>query len=534
MNTENEKKWFVYVGDHHEGPLSVREVFDRKQQGQVTLESYVWCEGMADWLMLHQVPDLEGLLSSFSSAAPAGASAGDAPSMMVEALSPGVHAAVSVQPADDFSQDSSKEALSAPAQEAAAPQSNVTRAAASQGFTAHTTPHTSAAQSGKSGKSAGILKGLVIAAGVTALLFLVGLIGVSRSSNTSLHARFRPLLESVTSKVPVLKGAIKLIPRLADVKAQELADLDSARSASLESGGAIGLALSNSDPNRPLFYVSSNLPGQAKITLLIIGESETLLNRLQYSGQVGATLSHGFAKSDVVLMDGGQPLPKGDYRVYAFDSAEQGDEAAKNALSALNTVRGPEKLPAEIPQASKVVVSRKFFIGGERDQTYLTRLKSFHENIRKKADRELEELHQFAETLILQHNALTSGFQKLYKAKKVTPAMKAAWKRDSAAWVQISGQLDQTIQTWSKETLQNEFFYGKAYELVKNAFQSMRALFQLEIDFVEKNTDRNAFEIQHGKLLSEARDSLEIMRARTESLFKAPKTQSGLPSREGL
>jgi hypothetical protein len=522
MNTENEKKWFVYIGDHHEGPLSVREVFDKKQQGQVTLESYVWREGMADWLMLHQVPELETEITAL------------APAKSVEAA-PGVAAATAPTAAEPVAIEPE---VSAEVSPEPAPAPKAVEKTASMMETVSPKVQESVSIKKEKQKSStgagGVVKGLIIAVGALAIVAIVGLIGVSRTSNASLHARVRPMLESVVSKAPFLKSAIKLVPRLADVKPGELADLDSGRSASLESGARIGVGLSNSDPNRPAFYLTSNLSHGTQLTLLLIGEPDTLLNRLQVTVQMNATLSHGFTKSEVFLLEGGQPLPKGDYRVYVFDSSEQQDEAAKAELGSLNPNRGTEKLPAEVPQSAKVVIAKKFFLGGERDQTYLTRLKAFHENIRQKADRELSELHQYAETLILQHNSLTGEFQKMYKAKKLTASMKNSWKKDSAAWLQISGQLDQTIQTWSKETLQNEFFYGKAYELVKNAFQSMRTLFQLEIDFFEKNLDRNAFEIQHGKLLSEARDSLDLMRAKTEILFKAPKTQSGLPSREGL
>ncbi len=517
MNTENEKKWFVYIGDHHEGPLSVREVFDKKQQGQVTLESYVWREGMADWLMLHQVPDLENELTAL------------APMKSVEAAP--VAAPIAVEP----------EVLSPKAESVEPSPQPVTKTVEkAASMMESVSPKVQEAVSIKKEKqkstrgASGAIKGLVIATGVIALVAIGGLIAVSRTSNASLHARARPILESVVAKAPFLKSAIKLVPRLADVKPSELSELDSARSTALDAGARIGIGLSNSDPNRPSFYLTSNLPNQTQLTVLLIGEPDTLLNRLQYTGQMNVTLSHGFTKSEVFLLEGGQPLPKGDYRVYVYDSLEQQDEAAKAELGGLNPNRGTEKLPTEVPQSAKVVIAKKFFLGGERDQTYLTRLKAFHENIRQKADRELSELHQYAETLILQHNSLTGEFQKMYKAKKVTAAMKNAWKKDSAAWLQISGQLDQTIQTWSKETLQNEFFYGKAYELVKNAFQSMRTLFQLEIDFFEKNLDRTAFEIQHGKLLSEARDSLDLMKNKTEILFKAPKAQTGLPSREGL
>ena len=518
MNTENEKKWFVYIGDHHEGPLTVREVFDKKQQGQVTLESYVWREGMADWLMLHQVPDLENELTAL------------APAKSVEAA-----------PASTPEPTPTPTPAPTPSEpEVFSSKAEPVEPKVTAKMTETTSPKVQESVSIKKEKSksgsggSSLVKGLVIAIGVIALVGVGGLIGISRTSNASLHERVRPLLESVVSKAPFLKSAIKLVPRLTDVTPKELSELDSARSASLESGAQIGIGLSNADPNRPAFYLTSNLPHGTQLTVLLIGEPDTLLNRLQFTGQMNATLSHGFAKSEVFLLEGGQPLPKGDYRVYVYDSSEQQNEAAKVELGTLSANRGAQKLPTEIPQSAKVVIEKKFFLGGDRDQTYLTRLKAFHENIRQKADRELGELHQYAETLILQHNSLTAEFQKMYKAKKVTASMKNTWKKDSAAWLQISGQLDQTIQTWSKETLQNEFFYGKAYELVKNAFQSMKGLFQLEIDFFEKNLDRNAFEIQHGKLLSEARDSLDLMKNKTEILFKAPKTQGGLPSREGL
>ncbi len=505
MNSENEKLWFVYVGDHHEGPLSIEEVFVKKQQGHLTPESYVWREGMADWLMLHQVPDLESALNELLSA-PAEEPAPVAEQNPAEEKAP-------VDATGEPALDPAKTSAATPAPSLAS------------------IPASAAKDRRPMAKI--LVRGLFLSVFIGAIVSAGALIAISRTSNPSLHERARPILETAVTRAPFLRNTVKLVPRIADISASDLAELDSARTAPIDSGASIGLAVSTTDPNRPFFYVASNLPNRTKLVLLIIGEPETLLNRLQFSTRADITLSHGFAKTETILMEGGQPIPKGEYMVYSFEADTQEDEL-KASLEAIPASRAQIRLPTDVPASAKFVSAKKLFLGGQRDEVYLTRLKAFHDSIRQKAERELSELKQYAETLILQHNALTGGFQKFYRAKKPQAALRSKWKQESEAWLQISGQLEQTIQTWTPDTLQNEFFYGKAYELIKNAYESMRSLFLLEMEFFEKGGDRDAFDIRHGKLLSETRQALDLMRTRTEVLFKAPKTAGGLPSREGL
>src|SRR5689334_79785 len=40
-----EKKWFVYLTDHHEGPLSLAEIRERMSAGQIDRSVHVWAEG---------------------------------------------------------------------------------------------------------------------------------------------------------------------------------------------------------------------------------------------------------------------------------------------------------------------------------------------------------------------------------------------------------------------------------------------------------------------------------------------------------
>jgi hypothetical protein len=70
MNIENEKKWFVYVGDHHEGPFNAQEVSEKKNAGLVTEESYVWCEGMNDWVMLSDAKELSSEMKKLEPSTP--------------------------------------------------------------------------------------------------------------------------------------------------------------------------------------------------------------------------------------------------------------------------------------------------------------------------------------------------------------------------------------------------------------------------------------------------------------------------------
>ena len=64
MDGFTEKKWFVYVGDHHEGPFSLEDIQGKIGAGVVSTTSFVWAEGMADWKGMTEVPDFESVLSA--------------------------------------------------------------------------------------------------------------------------------------------------------------------------------------------------------------------------------------------------------------------------------------------------------------------------------------------------------------------------------------------------------------------------------------------------------------------------------------
>ncbi len=458
MNTEIEKKWFVYINERHEGPFTVDEISEKKNSGVVSDDSYVWCEGMPDWVLLSKTPELSVAKKKVSVPAP-----------KASKMSPGQRRTV---------------------------------------------------------------MGVCLVSGV-AVGTVLGLAGLSQFASDSLHAKLRPTLTKVSDTFPFLSGLFKLVPNLSDVKHEELMDLEDARQGSPENGVKIAVALSQNDPNRPFFYVSTNLPDKTKFDLYLVGIGETLLNRLQYSSEGSAKTNQGFGRTDVFLADGGQLIPKGEYQIFVVESNEQ-DETIRGTLAQLPDSRVKTKLPQGIPANSHFLITKTYFVGGEKDEVYLTRLKSFHEKIKQNSEREATELRQYADTLGMQFKTMSTEFGRLYNAKKPSPVAVAVWKKDAELWQQINSQLDQTIQTWSTETLQNEFFYGKVYQQVKSTYETLKSLFTLENGYVSQPIERSAFDIQHGKALSEANEAVSLLQTKLDLVSKAPKSAGGLPTREGL
>src|SRR5688500_11761725 len=73
--SDQEKIWFVYQTDHHEGPFSVEEVAGKAKQGLVTSQTLAWRDGMAEWVAAESIPDLRPVFGA--AAAPEAESPGE-------------------------------------------------------------------------------------------------------------------------------------------------------------------------------------------------------------------------------------------------------------------------------------------------------------------------------------------------------------------------------------------------------------------------------------------------------------------------
>jgi predicted Zn finger-like uncharacterized protein len=126
-----EDAWLVSVAEGEQRTMKLEEVIDAYNTGVVTGETYIWKDGMADWVPLAEAPEIVAALNDASGAAapaqPEPASAPAAPLRAPVAFSPPVAAAARREPTrgrsgDLFGAGAAEEevATSAPAQAARA------------------------------------------------------------------------------------------------------------------------------------------------------------------------------------------------------------------------------------------------------------------------------------------------------------------------------------------------------------------------------------------------------------------------------
>jgi hypothetical protein len=552
MDGFNEKKWFIYLGDHHEGPFSLDEIQSKLGQSEVTASNYVWCEGMPDWKVMTEVTEFEPLLNVAGPKPPSPQSV-EVPASPLS-LVPAPEAALSVEPASAPAPQE-KQVIAALSSvpsgngaAAVAPLSleldTMTRPAATSSAPRKRTP-----ASGP--KSRSIFKSLLVAA-VVAVVLLAGLrFGASHGAdspglqafNQTLTDAIQPAMLSLTRSVPALSKWISPIPSLRDVDPADYEELRQAAATPLEREGArVAVALSNADLAAPAFYVAGNLPDGATFDVTIEGTPDTLLNQLAVVAQGKATLTRKMGRSEPLRFNG-QALPRGQYTVYATESEQGQSPEAQATLAAVPPVSA--QVPAALPRGLKLLVSKRYFLGGAKDATYEARLKEYHDKLREKAQTELAEVKQFGSTLEAQLQQTEQGFRQANAKRsrgKPTPAARKGWNGFHGGWAKLQAQLQASWEKWPAATdsveaqkkFNDEVFYGPLYRAVRSLGESVSKLHELQHSLMEGKADARAAEIQLPTLVSECQTALAAAKAKVDQAEKLAPTANGMPRREGL
>ncbi|OFZ78386.1 MAG: hypothetical protein A2583_13935 [Bdellovibrionales bacterium RIFOXYD1_FULL_53_11] len=599
MDGFNEKKWFVYLGDHHEGPFSLAEMQTKMSQGQISSLNYVWCEGMQDWKAMTEVPAFDSIINKSVSDgtarvqdAMAGSSANNTGPMAIS-LVPAPADEKQVVDGDTImaSSDPKLEAATEAPENATGPilaeasslesqgweqqsgPSEAERAVMQQSAERQNAPQVPVPADDKTGdidpkaakkaakeaekkakaeekarkKREAIAMGggervmpklikllvvvLVLGGGVTAWIqgWLDPVIkspalkaGLQTASDFS-----RPYLVKAVDYVPPLGRVISPIPSLEDASEDDYEDLKQAALVKLEKEGPrAAVAVSRADPFAPHFYVSTNLPSGTSFDVFIEGVPDTLLNRLSFARKALAVTDKRLGRTETIKFPDGQGIARGEYNVYVIESEAQPQEV--KALLA-NAQPSGIRLPPHLPKGAKVIAKKQFFLGGRKDITYQSRLKEFHEKVKARALAEMTELKQFTMTVENQFTSTVTAFGKFRKRGKGGAGM---WNGFNAKWSKLDGELGQAFQKWAPETLQNEYFYGAYYEMIKQAGTAVSKVHEMHSQFFRGSTDKTSFDIQLGQVQSEAENAVSALKTRIEQAEKAPSMPSGLPRRE--
>ncbi|MBC7692200.1 MAG: DUF4339 domain-containing protein [Methylotenera sp.] len=548
----DDKKWFVYISDHHEGPYTVTEVKEKVAHGKIPADGYVWSEGMADWQPMSAV-------AAFGPppAAPAPAPAHpqeqrDGPTLTTTRLempkksSEKTPEKKSEIPEPDYQLESKAQTrtnvsppitLVAASRVSAAPQEAVALERPNGGqFQKRSGAPQPAIQ--KTSASSGlkallvliILIAAMVGAGMQGLLDPVLKTPAMQAATRAASDSLRPLV----ARFPALAQFISPIPTLDDVAPEDYEELKAAASPGQPT--RLAVAVSRADLMAPLFYVSGNLPDGAQVDVWVEGVSDTLLNQTAFSGHATAKMNQKLGKTETLRMADGKPIPRGQYLLFVTEGDSQPDPV-KPVISALpnSTVQVPATLQSQLKE-KKLLTRKSYFLGGPRDQTYVARLKEFHDRIMAKSSNERVEVKQFTALLESQIDGSIATFDKLRKGPaKPTKAQLAAkakaWDDFNVKWVQVEEQINQAMAKITPDALTNEYFYGPLYQLTQQTAQETNKMHELHHAFFKSTPDMASFDIQLGEVTSQVRAALTTLKTKFDEVEKLPATASGLPQK---
>jgi hypothetical protein len=534
----SEKKWFIYVGDHHEGPFTVEEIWAGIDGGAMSKAGFVWADGMKDWVALATLPEFERsapptpAIPSVSTepvaeAAPSNwqletptatteikVESPSVPAQPIAESEPTLETRSAPQPmAEEIREPTltntnmgGKTSIIEIAALEAASQPQMLRPAA-LGSAAGTRPSTQ----GPGEKSPIITKRMKPFIYAVVVIFV--LLGLQKSGV------LRPLEDR-------LSGLLSTLPELADVAPEDYAELKKAAKAPISGGPQISIALSKSDPLSPIFYVATNLPDGARFEIYIEGIPARLLNTLSFSGKLDVTTAKRLAKSTPLRYPDGKPIPRGEYFVYVMEApVGQPDLVYKELLPLAPIARN---LPNQLPQDRRLVISKKIFFGA-KDTSYEERLKTFHDGLVSRAKNEALDLSQAAATLESQALVSVSTYDRL-KKQPIGPKQKQVWNEMNRTWRPVEGQLIQKYSGLSSDQIKDGFFHANLVAEFLVVEKVLSDLHSAQEKLFTTNANWNGLEAEVIGLRSEFETRKAAWKAAIDRALATPANpETGLP-----
>lgn len=483
MDNANEQKWFVYIGDKHEGPFSVAEIGQKIKEGIITTEQYVWCDGMADWLPMMDVSDFKSLAPAKPQPAPAPAT--PAKTQSATKTPSAVKKTTTLKPASRFSGGRMK-----------------------------------------------VLQGLFLIVALVGVVFSTGVLDkpTQEKISATIFSTAEPVLEILADKVPAVAEFISPIPQIENIKEDDLKNLKTAAKAKLDAGPRAEIVQKITNPIKPTLVIASNLPEGTTLEVWFSGRSETLLNATSFTMKKVAVLNKKIAVLNNITDPSAQPVPKGEYTIYITDAkSDLQSLEAKNYLNTQALRDLPEDL--KVPEKKRLIIAKQLFLGGLKDANYQDSLKSYHESMLKKSAQEVNEVKVFFDSTLSQFNMTNNQFNELKKQKN-PKARKKLWDPFNKKWEEFGVQLLQSFQSWSPAVLEKSYIQPKLYQALQDAGVKVIKVHQAHDKLTKKiGKILPEEEAEATELRNQAQAALSALQIKLDDIVRAPTTQAGLPRR---
>lgn len=465
-----EKQWFLYVVDKHEGPFTLKEIEQFIAKGDALPSSFVWREGLADWMMLSELSEFApGKVGTDSTGKPA------------------------------FIVPQSQSA--AGGQVKVAKSTGTSESAKALGMSGG--PSTRRYRWYKSTKffifmllvlGGGVYHALTIGA-LDSALRPTGLSGkslglptiASLAPNTAaLTPLLSPLKKLISEQVeprlpPALKKYLISVELPAGIPLNQAEILKGIAKEDISKGIKAGLAILPGEEANPAIIVVSNAPDATDFTVNLVGKQGTLLNSFGYQQTQHAKIMGHVGQTARFAMDQSKPLPKGEYAVSVQTGGRQ--------LSGMDV-----------------------FLGGARDASYEERISEFNQRISERIRQSVTELTQIADTLGSMANESAVTFTKTLKIK--APGIrKKQWEAYRGNYSKISAQINELISKAYSDPLPIGNI-PSAYDEAKKVFEITEKLHLTETSVIEGKEEMAAVR----PLAAEAMKAIAALKEKVKSV----------------
>jgi hypothetical protein len=330
--------------------------------------------------------------------------------------------------------------------------------------------------------------------------------------------------QEVVDKIPALQKWFSKLPPLPDLSAQDIDRLKEVIRVPLDRAGPlVEMALSKEKLQTPVFHVTSNLPNGARIEIYIQAIVGTLLNQNTLFTKSYLEIKDHYGKTEPVQQADGKPLPKGKYQVLAVDAQSQ-PEAVQSVFASLK--ESNTRLLEGISAGRKLVVQQIFFLGGEEDDQYKLRLKTYLDELQKKSDEIFGNLKQLTLSIRSQRDRTAQVFQELTKNPKQLKFSKIKWSNFHKEWAPFQERMTKDLEGWTDELIVQRGFYKELHQQVKAKALAISAIHHLQNEFFEGRAKLDEINPTIIQKTDELVKELELKISETEA---QPAPTNGLP-----
>lgn len=457
------KKWFVYLGNHHEGPFSKEDIQAQRTQGTLSDHHFVWSEGMKDWILLRDVRELDEFFQS--------------PHQGKRLEDKGQSLLTPKKNKDPVSLHqpflSSQPPLQSKEQTPSSPLSGIYQREAR--MSASAAENFEGWVSAETRKAFGWLTGSLVSFFVFFSLSFWGLSSLSQRNELSppllkLRSSLEPGMWLLLRTFPILEKWLPPLPSLHPPLSLE--DTQVFKKKLLLSGTSpwkSHLALVPHSMGSPTFYALVPLPyseGRHLVwTLKAVGIPETLVDTISFEREERASWQRHLVSFPPLQAGEGKLFPLGEYDISLIVHRPWSTAFERRIRDLPGFQEGQE---------TATVLTQRFFLGGAPDGSYKMALEHFHERFLAQSREEWGELKQFLKTFQELFQESFSTYQQHSLATRKEAALKKAVTSSSIElWTRLSQQVAQEWAQWTPEFLEKKRLHGDLYQQLKQTGEKL-------------------------------------------------------------